>query len=79
MTTTIEAIAALPSPLRDKISEIARLILDTADHDATIDFCDTAILTADAIMLALDLCPIHKTALEICDDDQLTECADLRD
>lgn len=70
---------------------LMKMILDmiTRDDDAFDDFLTAMIETDDldsiftpaaieTILLSFDCCPIHRTDLDSCADDELTECARFR-
>lgn len=61
---------------------IASAIVELELHH---DLLDEALAAADAlpllatdILLALDICPMHRCDAEICADDEVTECLELR-
>lgn len=70
------------------IAALATHIIDaaTADDDDTdlYDLIDAArfFITADAhhdLLLALEICPMHETDMQICADDSNDDCAYMRD
>ena len=63
------------------LDEFLDAILTSSDNPAIDDIY--AILCADSairdeILLSLEICPIHECDIEICADDDETECAHLR-
>jgi hypothetical protein len=70
--------APLTPPIMRAINRLAISANALAMRDDDTDPFDLILAIADEFMLQFDLCPLHRCDIEICMDDEITECADLR-
>lgn len=83
MPTTDELAAIINRPaiknMINRLTAITDATITTLEHQTDADlFFELPIAIATEFLIGFEICPIHHTHIEICIDDQLPECADLR-
>jgi hypothetical protein len=72
-----DAIINLIGTATNEDDALSDLIFDAMIDDEKIDLIFAPAMR-DRFLLAFDCCPIHRTDLDSCADDELPECAHLR-